>query len=295
MLKSNLIGAGTAVRPDRTSNPIEIRENNMASKPQSVSSVPKGFHTITPYLMASDVPKLVDFITRVFDGEKTMMSAAGSSGGIHAEVRVGNSMLMLGGGGPGFSWQGAPAPTSFHIYVKDVDATYNRAIEAGATSLHEVVDQSYGERSGSVQDLAGNHWYIAFPTYLGDKYTPDAVQTVQVFLHPLKAAPVADFLTRAFGAEELGRYTSPVGVIAHTTVKIGDSTLEMADAHGIYEPMPTTFYLYVPNPDATYASALQAGATSIYPVADQPYGDRNGGIKDPFGNTWYVATHIRDM
>jgi uncharacterized glyoxalase superfamily protein PhnB len=266
----------------------------MASKAQSVSSIPKGFHTITPYLIASDVPHLINFITRVFDAEETQRFTGGSGGGIHAEVRVGNSMLMIGGGGPGLSWKGSSAPTSFHIYVKDVDATYARAIAAGAASINEVVDQAYGERSGSVQDEAGNHWYIAYPTYLGDKYTPDAVQTVQVFLHPSKAAPVADFLTRAFGAQELGRFTSPDGVVQHTSVKIGDSTLEMADAHGIFQPMPTTFYLYVPDPDAVYASALEAGATSLYPVADQPYGDRNGGVKDPFGNTWYIGKRILD-
>jgi PhnB protein len=55
------------------------------------------------------------------------------------------------------------------------------------------------------------------------------------------------------------------------------------------------FYLYVPDADALYARALQAGAASVHPVADQPYGDRSGGVKDPFGNTWYIATHIRDM
>src|ERR1700687_6011670 len=107
----------------------------MASKPQPMSAIPKGFHTITPYLIASDVPNLVNFISRVFDGEKITMNEAGSGGGIHGEVRIGNSMLMIGGGGPGLSWKGAPAPTSFHIYVKDVDAAYNRAIEAGATSI----------------------------------------------------------------------------------------------------------------------------------------------------------------
>jgi PhnB protein len=118
---------------------------------------------------------------------------------------------------------------------------------------------------------------------------------VQAYLHPLRAAPVADFLKRAFGAEESGRYASPDGVIHHTTVRIGDSNLEMGEAHGPYQPMPTTFYLYVPDADALYARALQAGAVSVHPVADQPYGDRSGGVKDPFGNTWYIATHIRDV
>ena len=158
-----------------------------------------------------------------------------------------------------------------------------------------MVDHEYGERGGSVKDAAGNNWYIAFPTYLGDKYSPDTVQTVQAYLHPLSSARVVEFLQRAFDAEESGRYTSPDGVIQHTTVRIGDSTLEMSDARGDYQPMPSTFYLYVPDVDAAYASALKSGASAISPVADQSYGDRSGGVKDPFGNTWYIATHIRDV
>jgi len=262
---------------------------------RSVSPIPEGFRAITPYLIVADVPASVDFLKLLFDATEISRSTGGSSGGIHSEVRIGNSMLMVGGGGPGLSWKGTPAPTALHVYVADVDAAYKRALNAGAASIHEVVDHEYGERGGSVKDSAGNHWYMAFPTYLGDEYNPNAVQTVQAFLHPLSAAPVADFLKRAFAAEELGRYTSPEGVIQHTTVRIGDSTLEMADANGPYQPMPTTFYLYVQDVDAVYASAIGAGAISISPVADQPHGDRSGGVRDSFGNMWYIATHVRDV
>jgi PhnB protein len=282
------------------SGEVTTRQQNQAAEGQPeathrVSPVPEGFRTITPYLIVSDVPALVDFSKLVFEATEISRSTGGSGGGMHSEVRIGNSMLMIGGGGPGLSWKGKPAPTAFHVYVQDVDSAYNRALEAGATSIHEVVDHQYGERGGSVKDPAGNHWYIAFPTYLGDQYTPDAVQTVEAFLHPSSAAPVADFLKRVFAAEELGRYTSPEGEIQHTTVKIGDSTLEMADAHGQYQPMPTTFYLYVPDVDAVYASAVDAGAIAISPITEHPYGDRSGGVRDPFGNTWYIATHIRDV
>lgn len=293
--KEKVSGAEMQQRFDAMMKQQSEAAATQVSEAPRVSPVPKGFHTVTPYLMASDAPQLIDFVKRIFDAEEIMRSVGGSGGGIHAEVRIGNSMLMIGGGGPGLSWKGTPAPSAFHVYVGDVDAAYNRAIEAGATSIQEVVDQPYGERSGSVRDKAGNNWYIAFPTYLGDKYTPDAIQTVQAYLHPLRAAPVADFMERAFGAEESGRYTSPDGVIPHTTIRIGDSNLEMGEANGPYQPMPTTFYLYVPDADTVYARALQAGATSVHPVMDQPYGDRSGGVKDPFGNTWYIATHIRDV
>jgi PhnB protein len=111
----------------------------------------------------------------------------------------------------------------------------------------------------------------------------------------LRAAAVIDFLKRAFGAEEIARAASPDGVIHHASVKIGDSYIEMGEAHGKYQPMPAMFYLYVPDCDTLYRRALTAGATSISEPKDQPYGDRSGAVKDAFGNQWYIATHIKDM
>jgi PhnB protein len=68
----------------------------------------------------------------------------------------------------------------------------------------------------------------------------------------------------------------------------------MGEAHGDYQPMPTVFYMYVNNADASYDRALPAGAKSISAPADQPYGDRNAGVEDPFGNRWYIATQPKD-
>jgi PhnB protein len=69
----------------------------------------------------------------------------------------------------------------------------------------------------------------------------------------------------------------------------------MGEAHGPYQPMPTMFYLYVPDVDALYQRAINAGATSMSAPADQPYGDRSAGVKDAFGNQWYIATHFKDV
>jgi PhnB protein len=74
-------------------------------------------------------------------------------------------------------------------------------------------------------------------------------------------------------------------------VKIGDAMIEMSEAHGRWQPMPASIHLYVPDADALYARALEAGATSILPVTDQPYGERSGGVKDPWGNRWWIATY----
>ena len=184
-------------------------------------------------------------------------------------------------------------PTSLHLYVEDADAAYRRALEAGAAAVEEPTDQFYGDREAGVKDLAGNYWWIA--THQEGGYIPKGLRSVTPFLHPLRAEPVINFLKRAFGAEELSRAQSPDGVIHHATMRIGDSALEMGEAHGPYQPMPTMFYLYVPDVDASYRCALEAGAISISEPADQPYGDRNAGVKDAFGNQWYMATHIKDV
>ena len=254
---------------------------------------PEGFHTVTPYLIAQDAPALIEFVARAFDGEERFRTT-GSAGGVHAEVRVGDSMLMIGGGAPDLAWRGPSSPTALHIYVKDTDAAFARALQAGATETGRPVDQEYGERSAGVKDPSGNHWYIA--TAKGDHYIPhvEGLHTVTVFLHPLRAEPVIAFLQRAFGADHVEKYASPEGVIHHASVRINDSVIEMGEAHGPSQPMPTTFYLYVPNVDATYRRALEAGATSIAEPVDQPYGDRTAGVKDVFGNTWYMGTQIKE-
>ena len=263
-----------------------------AAKKPAVDPVPKGYSTLTTYLVAQDVDGLIDFMTKTFGAKETFRGGPGSEGGVHCEVKVGDSMLMVGGGAAGMKWRGSPMPSAFHIYVPDCDATYARALQAGATSIAEPADQDYGERSATVKDASGNFWYIA--TYKGDSYKWEGAPTLQPYLHPLRAEPVLKFVKRAFGAEELGRYTAPDGVIHHTTVKIGNAFMEMGEAHGPYQPMPTMFYLYVEDCDALYKRALSAGATSISAPQDHPYGDRSGGVTDPFGNKWYIATHIKD-
>jgi uncharacterized glyoxalase superfamily protein PhnB len=159
--------------------------------------------------------------------------------------------------------------------------------------MDEPKDQEYGERSASVKDPARNYWYVA--THKGESYTPEGLNNVNVYMHPLRAEPVINFLKRAFGAREIGKYASPDGVVHHAEIRVGNSVVEMGEAHGKYPPMPTMFYLYVPDCDAVYQRSLQAGATSIAEPVDQPYGDRSGAVKDVFGNQWYIATHIKDV
>src|SRR5438309_2010334 len=98
-----------------------------------------GFRTVTPYLIATDAAGLIEFVKRTFGGEETVR-AIGSAGGIHCEVRVGDCMLMIGGG-PGLSWRGDAKPMAFHVYVKETDAVYQVALDGGAVSLQVPADQ----------------------------------------------------------------------------------------------------------------------------------------------------------
>jgi|HubBroStandDraft_4_1064222.scaffolds.fasta_scaffold03698_4 PhnB protein len=278
--------------------PVEEMHRRMgAHQPEqpgrpAVAPVPKGYRTLTPYVVAQDAAGLLDFVRQAF-GAKENFRSVGGAGGIHAEVRVGDSMLMVGGGGPGLKWSGKSKLMGFHLYVPDCDATYKRALEAGASSIAEPTDQSYGERSASVKDAAGNFWYIA--TRSEGNYKWEGAPDIQPFLHPLRAEPLINFLKRAFNAEDLGRFATPDGVIQHATIKIGDSYLEMGEAHGQHQPMEGMFYLYVPNCDDVYRRVLAAGGRSIMEPTDHPYGDRSGAVQDAFGNEWWIATHIKDV
>jgi PhnB protein len=269
----------------------EMMKAQEKNKP-AVDPVPKGYRTVTPYMIAADGPALMEFAKQAFGAEETFRSV-GTAGGLHGEVRIGDSMLMMGGGIPGREFRATPNTHAIHLYVPDCDATYQQALQAGATSIDEPRDQEYGERSASLKDPAGNLWYVA--TNQGEGYTPKGLHTVNAYLHPLRAEPVINFLKQAFGAQEIAKYASPDGVVHHAEIRVGDSVVEMGEAHGKYEPMPAMFYLYVPDCDAVYRRALAAGAKSISEPTDHPYGDRSGGVTDPFGNTWYISTHVKDV
>ncbi len=269
-----------------------MTKGDSKSKKPAVDPVPRGFRMVTPYLVAENGPALLEFTKQAFGGEETFR-AVGPAGGLHGEVRIGDSMLMVGGGIPGREFRATPKTHALHIYVEDADAVCKKAVAAGATLIDEPRDQEYGERSGSVKDPAGNIWYIA--THKGESYIAKGLNNVNAYLLPLRAEPVITFLKRAFGGQELGKYASPAGVVHHAEIRVGDSVVEMGEPQGEYLPMPTMFYVYVPDCDAVYQRALAAGAKSIQEPADQPYGDRTSGVTDPFGNTWYIGTHVKDV
>src|ERR1035441_7648487 len=125
------------------------------AKAVPVKPIPEGYHTVTPYLVVQGVGRLIDFMKAAFDAQEIfrMPMPDGSIG--HAEMRIGNSMIMLGEARDQFK----AMPTTLNLYLEDVDAAYARALAAGATAVSEPKNQFYGDRSGGVRDMCGNHWY----------------------------------------------------------------------------------------------------------------------------------------
>jgi uncharacterized glyoxalase superfamily protein PhnB len=128
------------------------------------------------------------------------------------------------------------------------------------------------------------------------KPIPDGFHTVTPYLIAEGAEKVIKFMQQALGAKHDHEPTlRPDGKVMHATLRIGDSMVMISDASEHAKAMPAMLYLYVPNVDAAYQLAIKAGATSVMEPADQFYGDRSGGVKDPAGNSWFLGTHIEDV
>ena len=131
--------------------------------------IPDGYHTVTPYLVVPDVARLLEFLKQAFDAQPSPTHAEADGTIRHAEVRIGDSMIMIGQGGPEYP----PMPAMLYLYAEDVDAVYKRAIAAGGVAVQEVRDQFYGDRSGGVKDAFGNQWWVA--THIED-VSPEEMQ-----------------------------------------------------------------------------------------------------------------------
>lgn len=126
----------------------------------AIKPIPEGYHSITPYLIVEGAGKLLDFLKQAF-GAQEEVRMAGPDGRIgHAEARIGDSHLMLADATPDHP----PISSAIHLYVEDADATYQRALAAGAVSLIAPADQFYGDRRADVIDPTGNRWSIATHT-----------------------------------------------------------------------------------------------------------------------------------
>jgi PhnB protein len=135
-------------------------------------------------------------------------------------------------------------------------------------------------------------------------HIPAGYHTATPYLIAKDAAAAIEFYKKAFGATELERIADETGAIRHGEFKIGDSPFMITDENPNFPAWqsphsrggsPVHIYLYVEDVDAVFKQAISSGATELLPVQDQFYGDRSGGVTDPFGHVWYIATHIEDV
>ena len=192
----------------------------------SSSGIRPGLRSVTVYLISPWAPELMEFVKQAFGAEETFR-AMGSAGGMHAEARIGDCMLMIGGG---YEYKGESRTAASHLYVPDVDATYQRALALGAASLSEPADMSYGERGAGVKDLAGNSWYLA--AGFGDQYVQEGCDALMPYFHARGADELVGFIQRAFGGTPMDRHANPDGTVAQARVRLGTSVLELSDAGG---------------------------------------------------------------
>ena len=123
----------------------------------AVKAQPDGYHAVTPYLVVDGAARLIDFLAAVFNAEEVERFAAPGNRIGHAEMRIGDSLVMLGDA----RGEHEPRQAMLYVYVADADACYRRAIAAGATSLKAPADMPYGDRRAMVEDAWGNTWQIA--------------------------------------------------------------------------------------------------------------------------------------
>lgn len=135
------------------------------------------------------------------------------------------------------------------------------------------------------------------------KPIPDGYHSIQPYLMFKDCAAAIAFYVKAFGAKEKFRMPNADGRIGHAEIQIGDSVLMMADEAPQIEAFsaehfagsPVSLLFYTEDCDSMHAQAVAAGAVIVREPADQPYGDRMSGVKDPFGYKWWIATHIKDV
>ncbi|GCE30095.1 hypothetical protein KDA_55790 [Dictyobacter alpinus] len=118
------------------------------------------YPTIIPYLIAQDADALLDFVKQVF-GATELFRTIGNAGGTHAEVRIGDSIVMIGGGGEGKKWSGEAVTAALYLSIDEVKETYERAMKAGSTSLQEPTEVPKRGYSADFNDPFGNTWFLS--------------------------------------------------------------------------------------------------------------------------------------
>ncbi|MBL8213171.1 MAG: VOC family protein [Bryobacterales bacterium] len=271
--------------PERSFRNRLRKELEMSAHEMVKSPAPAGFTAVTAYpvLPRGTAEAFLTFVEQAFGAENTMRVPRPDGSLMHAEIRMSGCVLECGESNEQF----APAPVCLHYYVPDVDAAYQAALKAGAESLYEPTSRPYGDREAGVRDVAGNSWFLA--THQGEHYIMEPLRSLTPYIMANGAARLIEFLKEGLGAEAIYVGSSPEGRIPHAKIRIGDTVLEFSDASPQWPATPVGLHYYVEDADAACERAVAAGGELISPPRDQPYGERSGTVKDPSGNSWYIA------
>jgi len=294
------------------------RRNLMAS---GAKAVPQQAQSVTAYLCFKDAAAAIEFYKKALGAVETMRLTQPDGRIGHAQIRIGNSTIMLSDEFPDFGAVSAQtlggSPVRINLQVSDVDAVVAQAVAQGAKIARPVQDQFYGARSGQITDPFGYAWTIATHTEdvpadelqrRFDAITkgagegaasgqapavspiPEGFRTITPYIMVEGGSRFIEFLTKAFGAKEHGRVPRPDGKLMHAEVRLLGGTIELADSIEEYPASPVSNILFVDDADAMYKRALEAGAASLYAPVTKPYGDREAAVRDPFGNRWWIST-----
>ncbi len=127
------------------------------------------------------------------------------------------------------------------------------------------------------------------------KPIPEGMHTVTPYLMVNQGAMLMEFIKKAFNGQVTSEMDTDDGKVMHATMKIGDSTIMIADATEHYGPVQSMLHVYVDDVDKVYKQALNAKGQSIREPKNEFYGDRSAGIKDPWDNQWWIATRVEDV
>ncbi len=266
----------------------------MTAADPTITTVPTGYSSVSPWLITRDTNALFEFITAAFGAEEIdrVVGADGSIG--HAEARIGDSVVLAFDSRP--HWPATPS--YLRLYTHDADAAFHAALAVGATTVSVPDNSAWGDGGACIQDPLGNIWWIMShveDASDGVSHIPAGYRSVEPWIITSSTPELLDFITAAFAAQEAFRVPTDNGSIGYAEARIGDSNILAFDSRPGWPPTPAFLRVYVDDGDATFAAALAAGATPVTDMTEMFWGEEVGRVRDPLGNLWWIHCRVAEL
>lgn len=254
--------------------------------------------TINIRYIVDNVDEAIDFYTELLGFSVQMHPAPGFAALEKNDLRLFLNQPGAGGAGQDMPDGESPQPGGWNrlqLAVDDLSSFYADLKEKGASFRNEITEGKGGKQV-LLQDPSGN--LIELFESARKKSVqpiPEGFHTVTPYILADDATGLIEFIKVAFDGEVEYMMKSDDGKIRHSTVRIGNSPIMISSGNEEYTPMPCMLHLYVKDVDSIYKQAVNAGGQSLREPTDEFYGDRSAGIKDNWGNQWWLATHIEDV